>query len=80
MAMDHVLPIAVVGMLFAELWASTAGLGFAMTVASATYQTDKAISVFLITVVVLAAAFALLRWILNALHVTEKAKSTPVAS
>jgi ABC-type nitrate/sulfonate/bicarbonate transport system permease component len=50
-AIDHALPVAFVAMLFGELYASTAGLGFLMVVASATYQYQKGLAGFLIMVV-----------------------------
>jgi ABC-type nitrate/sulfonate/bicarbonate transport system permease component len=49
-AIDHALPIAFIAMLFGELYTATAGIGFAMTVASATYQYQKGLAGFLITV------------------------------
>jgi ABC-type nitrate/sulfonate/bicarbonate transport system permease component len=49
MSLDAALPYAFVTMMFGEAWAATAGLGFRMIVASATYQWDKGFAVFLIT-------------------------------
>jgi ABC-type nitrate/sulfonate/bicarbonate transport system permease component len=49
-------------MLFGELWAATAGLGFAMTVASATGQIDRGLSVFLITAIFFAVVSAAIKW------------------
>ena len=40
-AIDDALPIAFVAMLFGELYGATAGLGFQLTVASATYQRQQ---------------------------------------
>jgi ABC-type nitrate/sulfonate/bicarbonate transport system permease component len=59
-------------MLFAELFASTAGLGFVMTVASATYQNDKGLAAFFITVVLLAVISATLRWSTKPLDFSEE--------
>ena len=53
-AVDDALPIAFVAMLFGELYAATAGLGFQMTVASATYQYQQGLAYFLITAIFLA--------------------------
>src|SRR5207237_9765592 len=47
MAIDDSLPIAFVTMCFGELYGATAGLGFMMTVAGATYQYDKGLAGFL---------------------------------
>lgn len=61
LAIDEALPIAFVAMLFSEMYAATKGVGFAMVVASATHQTDKALAIFLITAVLLAVISATLR-------------------
>jgi ABC-type nitrate/sulfonate/bicarbonate transport system permease component len=62
-AVNDALPIAFVAMLFGELFAATAGLGFMMAVASATYRFDKGIAGFLIVVAILAVISAVLTWI-----------------
>jgi ABC-type nitrate/sulfonate/bicarbonate transport system permease component len=49
LAVDDALPIAFVGILFAELYAATAGLGFWMTVASATQQYQQGLAGFFVT-------------------------------
>lgn len=49
-AIDHALPVAFIAMLFGELYTATAGIGFAMTVASATYQYQKGLAGFLTAV------------------------------
>jgi ABC-type nitrate/sulfonate/bicarbonate transport system permease component len=67
MATDYALPIAFIAMLFAELWASTAGLGFMMTIAGATSQADKGFAGFIITAVLLAGISAVLRSIVKML-------------
>lgn len=61
LAVDDALPIAFVAMLFAELMAATAGLGFMMTVASAKYETDKGLVGFLIILVLLVGLSTTLR-------------------
>jgi len=71
LAIDDALPIAFVAMMFGELWASTAGLGFMMTVASATYQTDKGLVGFIIIVILLTAFSAILRSIAKRLRLPE---------
>ncbi|MGE5307200.1 MAG: hypothetical protein ACM3TN_28155 [Alphaproteobacteria bacterium] len=63
LAVDDALPIAFVAMLFGELWAATAGLGFAMAVASATGQIDRGLYVVLITAILLAVVSAAIKWI-----------------
>ena len=75
--MDDAFPIAFVTMLFAELMAATAGLGFVMTVASATYQTDKGIVGFLITLVLLVGLSTTLRLFAKRLGRQEAAQSLP---
>lgn len=72
LAIDDALPIAFVMMLYGELYAATAGLGFMMTVASATYQTDKGLAGFVTTTVLLVALSAILRWIAKSLHFPER--------
>jgi ABC-type nitrate/sulfonate/bicarbonate transport system permease component len=62
LALDDALPFAFVAMIYGERIA-TAGLGFEMIVAIATYQWDKAIAVFLITVGLLVCLSSCLRWI-----------------
>jgi ABC-type nitrate/sulfonate/bicarbonate transport system permease component len=76
LAIDDALPIAFVMMLFGELMAATAGLGFMMTVASATYQIDKSLVGFLVTTALLITLSAALRSI--AKHLNSPAASTEV--
>ncbi len=71
MAIDDSLPIAFVTMCFGELYAATAGLGFMMTVASATGQTDKGLAGFLITLVLLVTLSSTLRWVVKRLYLSE---------
>lgn len=71
LAVDDALPIAFVAMLFGELMAATAGLGFMMTVASATGQTDKGLAGFLITLVLLVTLSSTLRWVVKRLYLSE---------
>jgi ABC-type nitrate/sulfonate/bicarbonate transport system permease component len=78
MAIDNALPFAFVAMLFGELWAATAGLGFVMTVASATYQTNKGLAGFLITVFLLVALSTTVRWIVKRFYSVEKSPVVPV--
>jgi len=60
-AIDDALPIAFVAMLFSELYAATAGLGFQMIVAGATYQYQQGLGYFLITVILMSALSMILR-------------------
>jgi ABC-type nitrate/sulfonate/bicarbonate transport system permease component len=79
MAMDNSLPIAFVTMCFGELYAATAGLGFMMTVASATGQTDKRLAGFLITLVLLVTLSSTLRWVVKRLYLSESnSRALPV--
>jgi ABC-type nitrate/sulfonate/bicarbonate transport system permease component len=68
LAIDDSLPIAFVIMLFAELMAATAGLGFMMTVASATYQIDKALVGFFITAALIVGISSALRFTAKRLY------------
>jgi ABC-type nitrate/sulfonate/bicarbonate transport system permease component len=77
LAVDDASPIAFVAMLFGELMAATAGLGFMMTVASATYQTDKGIVGFLITLVLLVGLSTTLRLFANRLGREEATQPLP---
>ena len=72
------VPFAFVAMLFGELYAATAGLGFMMVVASATYQTNKAFAGFLITVILLLALSTNLRWIVKRFYSLEESPIVPV--
>ena len=72
LAIDDALPVGFVAMMFGELWAATAGLGFMMTVASATRQTDKGLVGFVIVVALLVALSAILRSIAKRLYVPER--------
>ncbi len=69
-AIDHALPIAFVGMFFGELFAATAGLGFLMTVASATRQYQRGLAGFLIVVVLFVGLSALLKSIVKRLRIS----------
>ena len=60
-AIHDALPIAFVAMLFGELFGATAGLGFEMIVASATYQYQQGLGSFLITVLLLVTISTILR-------------------
>jgi len=64
-AIDDALPIAFVAMIFGELYAATAGLGFQMVIASATYQYRQGLGYFLITAILLAALSMILRTIVG---------------
>jgi ABC-type nitrate/sulfonate/bicarbonate transport system permease component len=64
-AIDDALPIAFIAMLFGELYGATAGLGFQMTVASATYQYQEGLGYFLITAIFLASLSMMLRLIVR---------------
>ena len=62
---DNALPIAFVAMLFGELYAATAGLGFLMVVASATRQYQRGLATFLVTVILFSALSMILRLIVR---------------
>jgi hypothetical protein len=51
---NNALPMAFVAMCFGELYAASAGIGFQMVIASATYQYQQGLAYFLITVFLLA--------------------------
>jgi hypothetical protein len=53
LAIEAALPMAFVGMLFGELFGSTAGLGFMMIVAGATYEYQKGLAGFLLIAVLI---------------------------
>lgn len=72
LSITEALPIAFVATLLGELWAATAGLGFMMTIASATRQTDKGLAGFLITAALLVALSAILRSIAKRLSFPEQ--------
>ena len=72
MAIDNSLPIAFVAMCFGELYASTAGLGFMMTVASATHQTDKGLAGFFVTVALLVGISSAVRLVAKKICVSEE--------
>jgi ABC-type nitrate/sulfonate/bicarbonate transport system permease component len=61
-AVEDTLPLAFVAMCFGELYAATAGLGFMMTIASATSQFDKGLAGFVMTFILLAGLSSILRW------------------
>jgi ABC-type nitrate/sulfonate/bicarbonate transport system permease component len=65
-------------MLFGELFAATAGLGFMMVTASASYQTHKGLAGFLITVFLLVALSTTLRWIVKRFYSLEKSSIVPL--
>lgn len=60
-AVEHALPYGFATMLYGEMMSATAGLGFTVVVASATYQIEKAFAVFLITLSLLLALSLVLR-------------------
>ena|SRR5438309_2163809 len=49
LALEQSLPYGFAAMLYGEMMSATAGLGFAVVVATAEGQTEKAFAVFLIT-------------------------------
>ena len=61
LAVEEGLPYAFIGMVFAELWAGTAGLGFTIRVAGATGHIAEAISTSFITFGLLAIISCVLR-------------------
>jgi ABC-type nitrate/sulfonate/bicarbonate transport system permease component len=75
LAVDDALPIAFVTMLFGELMAATAGLGFMMTIASAMHQTDKGLAGFLITLALLVGLSATLRLVAKNLCVSVEGRA-----
>lgn len=78
LAIDDALPIAFVAMLFGELYGSTAGIGFMMTVASATYEIGKGLVGLMITVILLATLSFSVRSVARRLTFSgESAKSLP---
>ena len=77
-AVENALPIAFIAMLVGELFGATAGLGFQMIVASATFQYQQSLGYFLITVLLLSTSSMILRLIVKLLglqavqpHVSE---------
>jgi ABC-type nitrate/sulfonate/bicarbonate transport system permease component len=60
-AVEHALPYGFATMLYGEMMSATAGLGFTVVVASATYQTEKAFAVFFITLFLLLVLSLVLR-------------------
>jgi ABC-type nitrate/sulfonate/bicarbonate transport system permease component len=61
MAIADALPIAFVAMCFGEMFAATAGLGFQMVVAGATFQHEQTLAWFFITLTLLAALSTICR-------------------
>ena len=61
MAIADALPIAFVSMCFGELYAATAGLGFQMVIASATFKYEEALAWFFVTLTLLAALSTIFR-------------------
>jgi ABC-type nitrate/sulfonate/bicarbonate transport system permease component len=74
LAVDEALPYAFVAILLAEQYTATAGLGFFITVANATYQITEALTTSLITVFLLVVLSSTLRWVVKNLYFSE---STP---
>jgi ABC-type nitrate/sulfonate/bicarbonate transport system permease component len=62
LALDAALPYGAAAIIYSEAMYATAGLGFVMVVAGATYQLDKGIVAFLVLIVFVALLSALLRW------------------
>lgn len=54
-AIEDALPMAFVAMCFGEIYAASAGIGFQMVIASATYQYQQGLAWFLVTVILLSA-------------------------
>jgi len=48
--------------IFGEMWNSTAGIGFMMTVSAATHQLDRGMTGFITLMTMFAALTTLLRW------------------
>ncbi|HEY1374553.1 MAG TPA: hypothetical protein VGH50_18925 [Candidatus Binatia bacterium] len=63
LALDAALPYGAAAIIYSEAMYATAGLGFVMVVAGATYQLDKGIVAFLVLIVFVAFFSALLRWV-----------------
>ena len=68
LAVEHALPYGFAGILYGEMMSSTAGLGFTMVGATATHQTDKALGVFLITLLLLFGLSSVLRFAAKLLY------------
>jgi ABC-type nitrate/sulfonate/bicarbonate transport system permease component len=73
---DDALPIAFVAMLFGELYAATAGLGFLMVIASATQQYQRGLAVFLLTIILLTALSMGLGFILRSSQAGSRKATT----
>ena len=67
LALENALPYAFVGMLFGELWASTAGLGFFLVVARATGYETEALAAGLIILVLMLSVSVVLRFVIKRL-------------
>jgi ABC-type nitrate/sulfonate/bicarbonate transport system permease component len=67
LAIDDALPMAFIIMLFGEAFTATQGIGFMMTVANATYQTDKAVAGFFLCVLFLVTFSTIIRTAAKAL-------------
>ena len=72
-AIEEALPYAFIGMVFAEAYAATAGLGFLMIVLRAEQHIAEAIATAFITFGLLAAISFLFRFVIKRLYFSETA-------
>jgi ABC-type nitrate/sulfonate/bicarbonate transport system permease component len=54
LATSEALPYGCAGFIFGEMWNATDGVGFMMTVAGATYQTDRGMTAFIVLMLLFA--------------------------
>ena len=78
LALDNALPYAFVGMLFGELWAATAGLGFFLVVARALGNRTEALATSLITLGLMLSVSFTLRFVIRRLCRSEIEKLAAV--
>ena len=78
LALDNALPYAFVGMLFGELWAATAGLGFFLVVARALGNRTEALATSLITLGLMLSVSFILRFVIRRLCRSEIEKLAAV--
>jgi ABC-type nitrate/sulfonate/bicarbonate transport system permease component len=63
LATSEALPYGCAAFIFGEMWNATAGIGFMMTVAAATYEVDKGMAGFVVLVSLFAMTYIILHWI-----------------
>ena len=62
LAVAEAIPYGCAAFVFGEMWNSTAGIGFMMTVSAATHQLDRGMAGFITLMTMFAALTTLLRW------------------